>query len=159
MIYEFAETSLPREGSRRPSLPVPEQRFPFPFPRNPIGTGSGNGSGGALWSRGGGLIAGGGFDHAAVGDERGESLTDIAGSCLHDIADLPLGERFCRLGEDLFDAFATGWPSGGWGWLLVEDPQHRRILAEGQRQPASARSGTMLDAELQLPADAAHVEV
>jgi len=105
------------------------------------------------------LIASGGFDHAAVGDERDQSLTDVAGSCMHDSADLLLGERFARLGEDRFDAFPTGWTSGGGSRLLIDDLQNRRILPECQRQPTSARSGAMLNAELQLPTDTAHVEI
>ena len=105
------------------------------------------------------MIAGGGFDRAAVGDERGQSLTDVAGSCMHDIADLLLGERFPRLGEDVFDAFPTGRTRGGGSRWLIDDFQNRWILPEYQWQPAAARSGTMLNAELQLPTDAAYVEV
>jgi hypothetical protein len=49
--------------------------------------------------------------------------------------------------------------AGAGGRLLIDNLQNRRILPERQRQPVPARSGAMLDAELQLPADAAHVEV
>ena len=105
------------------------------------------------------MIADGGFDDAAVGNERGQSLTDVAGAHVHPIADLLMRERFTSLGEDLFDAFPAGRLAAGGRWLLIDELQYRRILFEDQWQPVSTRSGTMLDAELQLSADATHVQI
>jgi hypothetical protein len=112
-----------------------------------------------LCLRAGELIAAGGFCHPTVFDERGKGLADIAGAHAHDIADLLLGEGFPRFGEDLFDAFAAGWLDAGGSWLLIDGLQHRRILRECKWHPVSARSGAMLDAELQLAGDATHIEV
>jgi hypothetical protein len=104
-------------------------------------------------------MATGRFYHAAVCDERGQGLTDIAGSHSHDVSDLLLGEGFPSSGEDLFDAVPAGRLGGGGSCLLADDLQSQRMLLEFERQPVSAWSCTMLDAELQLPADATQEQI
>lgn len=99
------------------------------------------------------MIAAGRFYHAAVFNERGQSLTDIAGAHAHDSADVLQREGLARIGENLFDAF----PAGRLGCrrrnrLLIQDLQseHRWMVFEYERHPISTCSGAMLDTEQQL---------
>jgi len=92
------------------------------------GSGTLGDAGKRLWPRADELISRGGFCHASVCDERGQSLTDVGGAHAHDIADLFFAERLFHLGEGFFDAFPAGRLDAGGRRLLSDDLQNRRIL-------------------------------
>jgi len=83
-------------------------------------------------------MARGGFYHAALCDERGQELADIAGTHAHDITDLFPGEAFpASARTSSMRSRQDGWTRAGASLLLIDDLQRRRFFPEARAATAS----------------------